>query len=152
MLSGLSNKVMFVGEYHHLIDEKGRLAVPTKFRQAMKNGLVMTRGLDNCLFLYTRAEWDKLATRLAGLPVSQANTRAFARLMLAGAMDTKLDKQGRVILPDYLRKFAGLTKNAIVAGLYNRLEIWDQKQWEDYTKKTEAASGDIAERLGELGV
>lgn len=143
---------MFVGEYHHIIDDKGRLAVPTKFRQAMKGGVVVTRGLDHCLFLYTSAEWEKLAERLANLPISQSNSRAFARLMLAGAMDMPLDSQGRVMVPEYLRKFAGLHKNAVVAGLYNRLEIWDKEKWEEYTQRTEAASGDIAERLGELGV
>jgi MraZ protein len=143
---------MFVGEYHHAIDEKGRLAIPSKFRQAFKGGVVVTRGLDHCLFLYTRSEWIKLAKRLASLPVSQANSRAFARLMLAGAMDGALDKQGRVIVPDYLRKYAGLGKQTVVAGLYDRLEIWDKEKWDEYTKRTEAASNDIAERLGELGV
>lgn len=143
---------VFVGEYHHTIDDKGRLAVPTKFRLACKGGIVVTRGLDHCLFLYTRAEWDKLARRLANLPISQSNSRAFARLMLAGAMDMLLDKQGRVILPEYLRKYSGLSKNAVIAGLYNRLELWDKDKWQEYTQRTEIASGDIAERLGELGV
>lgn len=113
---------------------------------------MVTRGLDKCLFLYTKAEWQKLAEQLANLPISQANTRAFARLMLAGAMDVELDRQGRIILPDYLRKYAGLEKQVILAGLYNRLELWDELAWEGYTKDTEKSSGDIAERLGELGV
>lgn len=143
---------MFVGEYHHTIDEKGRLAIPTKFRGNMKGGLVVTRGLDHCLFLYTRTEWEKRAAQLANLPISKTDTRAFARLMLAGAMDMKLDKQGRAILPDYLRKYAGLKKQAVVAGLYNRLEIWDKEKWEVYTKETEKSGNAIAERLGELGV
>jgi MraZ protein len=143
---------MFIGEYKHSIDEKGRLAIPVKFRVKLSKGAVVTRGLDNCLFLYTGEEWKNLAERLAKLPISRANTRAFARLMLAGAMDVSLDKQGRIILPDYLRKYAGVGKNVVVAGLYNRLEIWDETKWESYKSGTEKSSGDIAEQLGELGV
>ena len=143
---------MFIGEYSHNLDDKGRLAIPKKFRTELSKGAVVTRGLDNCLFLYTKAEWKKLATKLADLPFAQANTRAFARLMLAGAMDVSLDKQGRVVLPEYLRTFAGLKKETILAGLYNRLEIWDQKKWGDYTTKNEAASNEIAEQMAELGV
>ncbi len=126
--------------------------MPVKFRVKLAKGAVVTRGLDNCLFLYTGAEWKDLAERLAKLPISKANTRAFARLMLAGAMDVSLDKQGRVILPDYLRKYAGMDKNVVIAGLYNRLEIWDEARWETYKSGTEKSSGDIAEQLGELGV
>lgn len=143
---------MFIGEYLHTLDEKGRLAVPKTFRQALAKGIVVTRGLDNCLFAYTLAEWKVLAERLANLPFAQANTRAFARLMLAGAMHLTPDKQGRIGLPEYLRTFAGLKKGVIVAGLYNRLEIWDQGKWAAYTKKTEQQSNQIAEQLTELGV
>lgn len=143
---------MFIGEYQHNIDTKGRLAVPSKFKKDLAKGAVVTRGLDNCLFLYTLDEWQKLAERLSSLPLSQANTRAFARLMLAGAMDVKLDKQGRIILPEYLRGYAGIKKKAVITGLYNRLEIWDETIWNQYKKKTEAASEDIAEKLSELGV
>jgi len=143
---------MFIGEYTHNLDEKGRLAVPKKFRSVLSKGAVVTRGLDDCLFLYTKAEWKKLADKLASLPFAQANTRAFARLMLAGAMDVSVDKQGRIVLPEYLRSFAGLKKNTIVAGLYNRLEIWDQQKWSTYTKRTEKQSGQIAEQMSELGI
>lgn len=143
---------MFIGEYSHTLDDKGRLAVPKKFRTALGKGAVVTRGLDNCLFLYTKAEWAKLADKLANLPFAQANTRAFARLMLAGAMDVEADKQGRIILPEYLRAFAGLTKDVVVAGLYNRLELWDSRKWEQYTKRTEAESTSIAEQMASLGV
>lgn len=143
---------MFIGEYQHSIDEKGRLAVPIKFRAELAKGAVVTRGLDNCLFLYTQKDWEQLADKLAKLPISKANTRAFARLMLAGAMDCEIDKQGRVMLPDYLRKYAGVRKNVVVAGLYNRLEIWDAAAWEKYKVGTEKRGGDIAEALGELGV
>jgi len=143
---------MFIGEYQYTIDQKGRLQIPAKFRMELKKGAVVTRGLDNCLFLYAIDEWEKLAQKLSKLPISQKNTRAFSRLMLAGAMDVEMDKQGRVVLPDYLRKFAGLKKKVIVAGLYSRLEIWDVQKWEMYKKGTEKESEDIAEKLGELGV
>lgn len=143
---------MFIGEYNHNLDEKGRLAVPVKFRDKLKKGAVVTRGLDGCLFFYTIDEWKILAEKLSNLPISQSNTRAFARLMLAGAMDVQLDKQGRIVLPDYLRKYAKLTKKIVIGGLYNRLEIWDEEAWKKYKDKTEKESGDIAEKLGELGV
>lgn len=143
---------MFIGEYSHNLDDKGRLAVPKKFRADLSKGAVVTRGLDSCLFLYTKNEWEKLAQKLAGLPFAQANTRAFARLMLAGAMDVEVDKQGRVMLPDYLRQFAGIKKNVVVAGLYSRLELWDAKKWGEYKKRTEAKSNAIAEQMSQLGV
>lgn len=142
----------FIGEYSHSVDDKGRLAIPAKFRNELKKGAVVTRGLDNCLFLYTKSEWQKLAEKLATLPISQANSRAFARLMLAGAMDVDFDKQGRALIPEYLRQFAGLKKNVIVAGLYSRLEIWDADNWTKYKNQTESQSSEIAERMGELGV
>lgn len=143
---------MFIGEYSHNLDDKGRLAIPKKFRSVLSKGAVVTRGLDECLFLYTKSEWQKLAEKLANLPFAQANTRAFARLMLAGAMDVEVDKQGRIILPDYLRKYSGLKKEVIVAGLYNRLELWDEDKWRVYTKRTEEQSNKIAEQMSELGV
>jgi len=143
---------MFIGEYNHTIDEKNRLAIPAKFRALLAKGAVVTKGLDNCLFLYTSKDWQELAEKLAKLPISQSNTRAFARLMLGGAMDVSLDKQGRVILPDYLKQFASLKKKVIITGLMNRLEIWDEAAWNKYKSETEKSSGDIAEAMGDLGV
>lgn len=143
---------MFIGEYSHTLDEKGRLAIPKKFRTDLEAGAVVTRGLDHCLFLYTRDEWQRLAEKLSNLPFAQANTRAFARLMLAGAMDVEVDKQGRIILPEYLRHYGNISKNVVIAGLYNRLEVWDEEKWKQYTKKTETESNEIAEQMGMLGV
>ncbi|MFC1687431.1 division/cell wall cluster transcriptional repressor MraZ [Patescibacteria group bacterium] len=143
---------MFIGEYHHSLDAKGRLAVPKKFRSSLQKGAVVTRGLDNCLFVYTASEWKQLADKIAKLPIAKANTRAFARMMLAGAMPLEIDRQGRVMLPDYLRKYASLKKQIIVTGLYNRLELWDKVKWERYRTGTETKSTDIAEALGDLGV
>ena len=143
---------MFIGEYTHALDTKGRIAIPSKFRSILKKGGVVTRGLDNCLFLYTMEEWETLAQKLASLPISQSNTRAFARLMLAGAMDVALDKQGRIIIPDYLREFGKMGKKVVIAGLYNRLELWDEKLWNKYKVKTEKDSASIAENLEGLGI
>ena len=143
---------MFIGEYNYSVDPKGRIAIPAKFRFQLDKEAVVTRGLDNCLFVYTKTEWVKLAEKLSNLPLSQANTRAFSRLMLAGAMDLKIDAQGRVMLPDYLRQYAGIGKKVVIAGLYNRLEVWDEEKWNGYKSKTEKESNDIAEQLSALGV
>jgi len=143
---------MFIGEYKVSMDVKGRIAVPAKFRALLNASCVVTRGLDRSLFLYTKGEWETIAGKLANLPLSKANSRAFSRLMLAGAFDTELDKQGRMMVPEYLRKFAGITKKVVVAGLYNRIEIWDEEGWEAYKLSTERESTAIAEGLGELGV
>jgi MraZ protein len=143
---------MFIGEYTATIDEKGRISIPAKFRPQLKSKVVVTRGLDNSLFLYTLDEWKKLAEKLASLPISTANTRAFSRLMLAGAMDCDIDKQGRIILPGYLKEFAKINKKLIFAGLYNRIEIWSSDLWATYKKVTEKESNAIAEQLGSLGV
>jgi MraZ protein len=143
---------MFIGEFSHTLDQKGRVALPAKFRDDLKKGAVVTRGLDNCLFVFTKAEWNKLAQKLAALPLAQANSRAFSRLMLAGAMDIEVDKQGRAMLPEYLRQFDGLKKDVVVAGLYSRLEIWDSETWRSFKQKTESESSSIAEKLAELGV
>ena len=143
--------LMFIGEYRHTIDEKGRLALPTKFRSVLSTGVVVTRGVDQCLFVYAREAWDRLARKMATLPMTQKNTRAFSRLILAGAMDLPLDAQGRVVLPEYLRGYGKITKNVVVAGVYDRLEIWDEKLWNAYTKNAEKHSAEIAETLGSFG-
>ena len=143
---------MFIGEYNHNLDAKGRLAVPAKFRSMLEEGAVVTKGLDNCLFLYPKKEWGDIAKKLANLPISQSKARAFSRMMLAGAMDVEFDSQGRITLPEYLRKFANLDKKTIVAGLYDRLEIWNENDWDKYKEDSEEDSSDIAEALGDLGV
>ena len=143
---------MFIGMYVHSIDDKGRLAVPMKFRDDLAHGAVVTRGLDTSLFLLPLEEWGKLAEKLAGLPLGQASSRAFSRLMLAGAMEVKLDGQGRCIVPEYLRQYAGLQKNVVVVGVNNRIELWDEERWNAYTTETEKNAEQIAEQLGGLGI
>jgi len=144
--------IMFIGEYSHNLDDKGRLAIPAKFRVILKKGAVVTKGLDNCLFLYSQEQFKKIATRFAALPINQAKARAFTRHLLAGAMDVEFDNQGRITLPEYLRQFSGLKKKIIVAGLYNHLEIWDAAAWNKYKSETEKNSNAIAEEMGDLGI
>lgn len=143
---------MFLGEYTYSIDEKKRLAIPFKFRQSLGKKIVVTRGLDQCLFVYSSKEWQILADKLSKLPLAQADARGFARLMLAGAMEVDLDKLGRIIVPDYLKTYASLKKKIVLAGVYNRIEIWDEFKWEEYKTKIEKEIGDMAERLKELGI
>lgn len=143
---------MFIGEYLHSMDEKGRSALPSKFRNQLKKGAVVTRGLDKSLFLYPLDEWKILAKKLAELPISQGKSRAFARLMLSGAMEVVPDSQGRILIPEYLRLYAGIGKKVVFAGLYNRVELWDEVLWDEYKKATEAESTAIAEAMGEVGI
>ena len=143
---------MFIGEYKHTVDEKGRIAIPAKFRAALNTSAVITRGLDHCLYIYTASDWEQLANKIKALPMTKADSRAFQRLMLAGAVNVDLDVQGRALIPEYLRTYAGIARAAVVAGVYDRLEIWDEAKWEEYKKRTEASSDEIAEKLGELGI
>jgi len=142
----------FIGEYHYNIDQKGRLAIPAKFRKELATGAVLTRGLDNCLFLFAQNEWQELLKKITSLPLSQANSRAFSRLMLAGAAEVEIDSQGRILIPTYLRNFAHLNKKVVITGLFNRLEVWDEDLWNQYKEKTEKESVDIAEKLADLGI
>lgn len=143
---------MFLGEYQYSIDDKKRLAIPLKFRQALGKKAVITRGLDSCLFLFPIKDWQTFAIKLSQMPLAQADARGFARMMLAGAMEVNIDNLGRILVPDYLKQCAGLTKKTIIAGLFNRIEIWDEAKWQVYKEKTEKEAGDIAERLKELGI
>lgn len=143
---------MFIGEYIYSIDQKKRLAVPAKFRQVLGKKAVITRGIDECLVIYPLNEWVKLARKLESLPASQMAARGFVRIMLAGAVDVALDKLGRIVVPDYLKQYAGLKKEVAILGLSNRIELWDEKRWQQYKQKTEKEVGDMAERLKELGV
>ncbi|KKW18539.1 MAG: Protein MraZ [Parcubacteria group bacterium GW2011_GWB1_50_9] len=143
---------MLIGEYSHTIDAKKRLAVPSKLRKELGERAVLTRGLDTCLFLYPEKEWQKLTEKLGELPVGQASTRSFLRLMLAGAIEVELDQLGRILLPDYLKEYAGLKQKVVITGVYNRLEIWDEERWGNYKGDVEKNTDMIAEKLGELGL
>lgn len=143
---------VFIGEYNHTIDPKKRLAMPSRFRGELGSKVVVTRGLDDCLFVYPMKVWEEIAAKLGTMPVGEAGTRSFTRMMLAGAVDVDLDSQGRVLVPDYLKSYAGLRKDTVIVGLYNRLEIWSEDRWKKYKGLAEKQTGKIAEQLGRLGV
>lgn len=143
---------MFIGEYKHSLDEKKRLAVPVKFRNLLGKKAVITRGLDQCLFIFSAKEWELLAEKISKLPLSQSDARGFARLMLGGAMEVMTDSMGRVLVPDYLKKYASLNKKVVLVGVLNRVEVWDEDIWEKYKGATEKEGENIAERLKELGI
>lgn len=138
---------MFMGEYHHSIDEKGRMIIPAKFRDALGASFVMTRGLDNCLFLYPMAEWAIMEQKLKALPLMKSDARAFTRFFLSGATDCELDKQGRINIPSNLRQHAKLDGNAVVIGVSNRVEVWSKELWESYSQSSEESFNEIAEKL-----
>jgi MraZ protein len=139
---------MFIGEYIHNIDEKGRLAVPVKFRRRLANGAIITKGLDNCLSLYPEEAWNKQVEKMESLPLTQSKSRAYARFILAGAFSVEIDKQGRVNLPLTLRGYAGIKNQVIVTGLGDHIEVWSTKIWEEYRTNIEKDSIEIAEELG----
>ena len=143
---------MFLGEFRHNLDDKKRLAIPSKFRSELGQKAVLTIGFDKCLFLFPQKEWEKLAEKLSSLPLGQTSVRELNRLMLAGAAEVEFDRLGRVLIPDYLVKYADLKKKAVIAGLYNRIEIWSESRWDSYKTKAEKELGNLAEKLGELGV
>ncbi len=143
---------MLIGEYRHTLDEKKRLAIPSKLRKQLGKEAVITRGIDNCLTIYTTPEWEKMSAKLGNLTASQMEARGFARIMLAGAASVEFDQLGRILIPEYLKQYASLEKNVVIAGLYNRLEIWDETHWETYKQKVEKEVGHFASKLGELGI
>ena len=142
---------MLVGEFHHNLDPKKRLAVPAKFRKDLGVRIVLTRGLDACLFLYSEKTWGELAERLGQLPTGQAATRSFVRLVLSGAAEAETDRLGRILIPEYLRAYAELGKRVVLAGVYNRVEIWNEERWQHYRAQSEENVDEIAEKLGTIG-
>lgn len=143
---------MFIGEYRHTIDSKKRMALPAKFRRELGKTVIITRGFENCLIVYPQKEWKVMSDKLGKLPTSQQEARGFARIMLAGAMEVNLDKLGRILIPEYLKKYANLKRNVRVCGIFNRLEIWDAKKWETYRGKMEKEVDGLAAKLKELGI
>ena len=142
---------MFLGEYRHNIDYKGRLSVPKKFRVNLK-GAVLTKGLDRCLFLYTRQAWESLSNRIKELPVTAADARAFSRYLFSGATEVEFDQLGRVFVPEYLRTYANLKKEVVIVGVLERVEIWDKTVWSRIRKGIEAKGEEVAEKLSGSGV
>ncbi len=143
---------MLIGQYEHTIDNKKRLALPAKFRGELGDKVIITKGIENCLVVYTEKEFKIMSEKLSNLTISQSEARSFTRIMLAGAMEVCLDKLGRVLIPDYLKKYAGLKKDVVICGLSNRVEIWDCEMWATYTKKAEKGVDKIVSKLGSLGI
>ena len=143
---------MFLGEYRHNLDHKGRVSVPKKFRGELAQGAVLTKGLDGCLFLYSKESWQSLSERIGNLPITARDARAFARYVFAGAVDVKFDRLGRITTPDYLREYAKLGKEVVLIGVLERVEIWYKNSWEKFTKNLHKRGEEIAEKLSDKGI
>ncbi|MHB1127122.1 MAG: division/cell wall cluster transcriptional repressor MraZ [Bacillota bacterium] len=141
---------MFMGEYQHTVDNKGRLIIPAKFREGLGENFVVTKGLDNCLFGYPASEWHSLEEKLRTLPFTRADARAFVRFFFSGATECEIDKQGRILLPNNLREFAGLSKDVVIIGVSSRIEIWSRKAWDEYSTRAETEYDALAEKLKDL--
>ena len=138
---------MFIGEYRHTFDAKNRISLPAKFRKELGKGVIVTRGLDRCLFIYSKAAWKAEMGKLAQYPTNSAAGRALSRLMLSGASEADVDSAGRILIPDYLKSFARLSSKAVVAGVNERVELWDEDAWVKYTADTERNADALAESL-----
>ena len=143
-------QTMFMSEYNHSIDPKGRVIVPVKFRESLGTEFVVTKGLDGCLFVFPNEEWNIFEEKLKSLPMSNKDARKFVRFFLAGAAVVELDKQGRILIPPVLRECAGLEKDVVVVGVGNRVEIWDKGRWDDATTFNDM--DEIAEHMSDLGL
>src|SRR5699024_1063530 len=141
------DKKMFMGEYQHTIDIKGRMIVPAKFREELGSQFVVTRGLDKCLFIYPMEEWNEVEEKLKKLPLTKKDARAFTRFFFSGAVECDIDKQGRINIPQTLRTYADLDKDCVVIGVSNRVELWSKEVWETYFQESEDSFADIAENL-----
>ncbi len=143
---------MFIGEYQHTIDNKGRIIIPSKFREGLGEKFVVTKGLDNCLFVYSQEEWANLESKLKTLPLTNKNARAFVRFFFSGATECEVDKQGRIVLPITLRNHAGLEKESVVIGVSTRVEIWNKQKWLEYNSDENISPDEIAENMESLGI
>lgn len=143
---------MFIGEYEHALDEKKRVMLPKAFKNGLGKKMVLTRGLDNCLFVYSMGAWEKIAERLQNLSFAQADSRSFNRFFLSGAVEVEVDAAGRMLIPDHHKQFAGLKRTVVFAGVSDRVEIWDAGQWKSYKARIEKQADAMAEKLGDIGV
>ena len=143
---------MFIGEYRHTVDDKNRISLPAKFKKELGKKVVVTRGLDNCLFLFPHKTWEAISKEMAQLGLMQHDTRGFTRFMFSGASEIDVDSMGRILVPDYLREFGGIKGQAVFAGVHDRIEIWQDKRWDTYKKKIESQADMMAEKLGTVGI
>lgn len=139
-----------MGEYQHTLDDKGRMIIPVKFREDLGSSFVMTRGLDKCLFVYPRSEWESLEAKLKKLPMTRADARSFVRFFFSGATECELDKQGRILIPATLREYATLDRDCVVLGVSNRVEIWSDSVWKQYSSEAAGSFEEISEKLVDL--
>jgi len=142
---------MLIGEYTHTLDEKRRLSLPSKFRKEIGKKVVITKGLEGCLFVYSTKQWEKVTSKLTMLSLGQANTRDFNRYMLGSAVETDVDPIGRILVPDFLKYFANLQSKVSLIGVHDRIEIWNEKAWTNYKGRVEKQADVLAEKLGEIG-
>ena len=140
---------MFTGEYNHTIDAKGRLIVPSKFREQLGEEFVVTKGLDGCLFVYSTEEWNRFEEKFSEVPLTTKDARKFSRFFFAGAATCEVDKQGRILIPPTLREYAGLDKEVVTAGVFSRIEIWSKERWQENNYDD---MDEIAEHMAELGL
>jgi len=143
---------MFIGEYRHSLDSKNRLIMPAKFRDELGQTFVMTKGLDNCLFIYSAEEWKIIENKLKSLPMTNKDARAFVRFFFAGATECEIDKQGRVLIPSNLKEFARIDKDVVIIGVSTRLEIWSVDEWNKFNNDANISYEDVAEKMSQLGI
>ena len=150
---------MFIGEFTHTLDDKKRLSLPSKFRKELGKKVIITYGLDNCLFMFTLSQWDKLAEQLGNMSFANADSRSFNRIMLGGAVEIEIDTAGRVLIPDFLREHAGVTVGddkkvggkLVFTGVHTRIEIWEEKRWKSYKEKMLKQAESLASKLSAIG-
>src|SRR5258708_10541659 len=142
---------MLIGQYSHTLDPKKRLSLPAKFRKELGKRVVITNGLDACLFVYPLKEWEKVAGKLAELSIGASDTRGFNRFMLAGATEAEIDGAGRILIPDFLKDFAKLGEKVVLVGVSTRVEIWDETAWQEYKSRVEKDADKLAEKLSDIG-
>ena len=143
---------MLMGEYMHSVDAKGRVIMPADFRAELGDTFIVTKGLDNCLFIYAQAEWEQVSAKLRQLPLAKTEARAFVRFFFAGARQVELDKQGRFLIPANLREHASLQKDVVLIGVSSRIEVWSKDNWLKYNEEIDPAVSAIAETLADLGI
>ncbi len=151
---------MFIGEFTHTLDEKKRLSLPSKFRKDLGKKVIITYGLDSCLFMFTPTEWDNIAAKLGGLSMGNPDSRAFNRIMLGGAVEVEVDTAGRILMPDFLKDYIGLpatgdkkaSQKLVFTGVHTRVEIWEEARWKTYKEQMLKQADNLASKLGEIGV
>ncbi len=143
---------MLIGEFTHTLDDKKRISLPTKIRKELGKSIVITPGLDSCLFLFTKSDWSKIADKLSSGSMLEQNTRSFSRYLFGQAMDVSVDSAGRILIPDNLRSLAGLSQKVVLIGVKTRMEIWSEEKWNSYKKSVESGVDTIAGKLGDLGI